>query len=97
MNEQKVYIVLCDTVVDSVFYSKEKAFSRIPQKDEFTEVTQSIRTCDGEELIIPTEDHFYLNTPIYVHVIEHTEDLAGIPIECKEETSVYEIQEFKVK
>lgn len=97
MNEQKVYIVLCDTVVDSVFYSKEKAFSRIPQKDEFTEVTQSIRTWDGVESIVPTEDNFYLDVPIYVHVIGHTENLAGIPIECKEETFVYEIQEFKVK
>ena len=97
MNDNKVYIVLCNKTISSVFDSSEKAFNRLPQKDEFTEVYQSVRTCDGEETIIPTADNFYLSTPIYVHVAEHTEDVMGFQVECQEETFVYEIKEFKVK
>ena len=97
MNDNKVYIVLCNKTISSVFDSSEKAFNRLPHKDEFTEVYQSVRTCDGEEAIIPTVDNFYLNTPIYVHVAEHTEDVMGFQVECQEETFVYEIKEFKVK
>ena len=97
MNDKNVYIVLCHKIIADVFDSPEKAFNSLPQKDDFTEVSQSIRTCDGEETIIPTEDNFYLNTPIYVHVAEHTEDVMGLPIEYQEETFVYEIKEFKVK
>ena len=97
MNDNKVYIVLRDKTIANVFDSPEKAFNRLPQKDDFTEVYQSIRTCDGEETIIPTADNFYLSTPIYVHVSEHTEDVMGFQVECQEETFVYEIKEFKVK
>ena len=97
MNDNKVYIVLHDKTIANVFDSPEKAFNRLPQKDEFTEVYQSIRTCDGEETIIPTADNFYLSTPIYVHVSEHTEDVMGFQVECQEETFVYEIKEFEVK
>ena len=97
MNDKKVYIVLHDKTVVNVFDSPEKAFNSLPQKDEFTEVSQSVRICDGEEAIIPTADNFYLNTPIYVHVAEHTEDVMGFQVECQEETFVYEIKEFKVK
>ena len=97
MTEKKVYVVLCDKTITNVFDSKEKAFNSLPREDEFTEVSQSIRTSDGEEAIIPTEDNFYLETPIYVHVAEHTEDMMGLPVEYQEETSVYEIKEFKVK
>ena len=97
MNEKNVYIVLHNKTIANVFDSSEKAFNSLPQKDEFTEVSQSVRTCDGEETIIPTADNFYLNTPIYVHVAEHTEDVMGLQVECQEETFVYEIKEFKVK
>ena len=97
MNDNKVYIVLCNKTISSVFDSSEKAFNSLPSKDEFTEVSQSVRTCDGEEAIIPTVDNFYLSTPIYVHVAEHTEDVMGFQVECQEETFVYEIKEFKVK
>lgn len=97
MNDKKVYIVLCGKTITNVFDSKEKAFNSLPQKDEFTEVFEYVRTCDGEETIIPTVDNFYLNTPIYVHVAEHTEDMMGLPVEYQEETFVYEIKEFKVK
>ena len=97
MNDKNVYIVLCHKIIADVFDSPEKAFNSLPQKDDFTEVSQSIRTCDGEETIIPTEDNFYLSTPIYVHVAEHTEDVMGFQVECQEETFVYEIREFKVK
>lgn len=97
MNEKNVYIVLHDKTIISVFDSPEKAFDSLPQKDEFTEVSQSVRTCDGEETIIPTADNFYLSTPIYVHVAEHTEDVMGFQVECQEETFVYEIKEFKIK
>ena len=97
MNDNKVYIVLCNKTIANVFDSSEKAFNSLPQKDEFTEVSQSIRTCDGEEAIIPTADNFYLSTPIYVHVAEHTEDVMGFQFECQEETFVYEIKEFEVK
>ena len=96
MNNQKVYVVLHNKTIANVFDSKEKAFNSLPKKDEFTEVTQSIRTSDGEEEFIPTEDNFYLDVPIYVHVAEHTEDM-GLPVEYSEETSIYEIEEFKVK
>ena len=97
MNEKNVYIVLCNKIIADVFDSPEKAFNSLPKKDEFTEVYQTIRTCDGEEAIIPTADNFYLSTPIYVHVAEHTEDVMGFQVECQEETFVYEIKEFKVK
>ena len=97
MNEKNVYIVLHGNTIANVFDSPEKAFNSLPQKDEFTEVSQSVRTCDGEEAIIPTADNFYLSTPIYVHVAEHTEDVMGLQVECQEETFVYEIKEFKVK
>lgn len=97
MNDKKVYVVLCDKTITNVFDSPEKAFNSLPQKDEFTEVYQTICTCDGEEAIIPTADNFYLGTPIYVHVAEHTEDVMGFQVECQEETFVYEIKEFKVK
>ena len=97
MNEKNVYVVLHGKTIANVFDSPEKAFNSLPQKDEFTEVSQSIRTCDGEESIIPTADNFYLSTPIYVHVAEHTEDVMGFQVECQEETFVYEIKEFKVK
>lgn len=97
MNDKKVYIVFCNKIIANVFDSPEKAFNSLPQKDEFTEISQSIRTSDGEEAIIPTEDNFYLNTPIYVHVAKHTEDMMGLPIEYQEETFVYEIKEFKLK
>lgn len=97
MNDKNVYVVLCGKTITNVFDSKEKAFNSLPQKDEFTEVSQSVRTCDGEEAIIPTADNFYLRTPIYVHVAEHTEDVMGFQVECQEETFVYEIREFKVK
>lgn len=97
MNEKNVYIVLCNKIIADVFDFPEKAFNSLPKKDEFTEVYQTIRTCDGEEAIIPTADNFYLSTPIYVHVAEHTEDVMGFQVECQEETFVYEIQGFKVK
>ena len=97
MNSQKVYIVLCNKIIANVFDSPEKAFNSLPKKDEFTEVSQSVRTCDGEEAIIPTVDNFYLSTPIYVHVVEHTEDVMGFQVACQEETFVYEIKEFEVK
>lgn len=96
MNDKKVYAVLCNKIIANVFDSKEKAFNSLPQ-DEFTEVSQSVRICDGEEAIIPTEDNFYLGTPIYVHVAEHTEDVMGFQVECQEETFVYEIKEFELK
>lgn len=97
MNEKNVYIVLCNKIIADVFDSPEKAFNSLPKKDDFTEVYQTIRTCDGEETIIPTADNFYLSTPIYVHVAEHTEDVMGFQVECQEETFVYEIQGFKAK
>ena len=97
MNDKNVYVVLCNKIIANVFDSKEKAFNSLPQKDELTEVTQSIRTSDGEEAVIPTEDDFYLDAPIYVHVAEHTEDVMGFQVEYQEETFVYEIKEFKVK
>lgn len=97
MNEKNVYIVLCNKIIADVFDSPEKAFNSLPKKDEFTEVYQTIRTCDGEEAIIPTADNFYLSTPIYVHVAEHTEDVMGFQVVCQEETFVYEIQGFKAK
>lgn len=97
MNEKNVYIVLCNKIIADVFDSQEKAFNSLPKKNEFTEVYQTIRTCDGEEAIIPTADNFYLSTPIYVHVAEHTEDVMGFQVECQEETFVYEIQGFKAK
>ena len=97
MNEKKVYIVLCGKIIANVFDSPEKAFNSLPKKDEFTEVSQSVRTCDGEEAIIPTADNFYLSIPIYVHIAEHTDDVMGFQVYCQEETFVYEIKEFKVK
>ena len=98
MNDNKVYIVLCNKIIANVFDSPEKAFDSLPKKDEFTEVYhQSVRTCDGEEAIIPTADNFYLSIPIYVHIAEHTEDVMGFQVEFQEETFVYEIKEFKVK
>lgn len=97
MNSQKVCIVLCNKIIENVFDSQEKAFNSLPSKDEFTEVYQSVRTYYGEETIIPTADNFYLSTPIYVHVAEHTEDVMGFQVQCQEETFVYEIKEFKVK
>ena len=97
MNDKKVYIVLCNKIVANVFDSPEKAFNSLPKKDEFTEVSQSVRTCDGYETIIPTADNFYLSTPIYVHVAEHTDDMMGFQVEFQEETFVYEINEFEVK
>ena len=97
MNDKKVYIVLCNKTIANVFDSSEKAFNSLPKKDEFTEVYQTIRTCDGEETIIPTADNFYLNTPIYVHVAEHTEDVMGFQFECQEETFVKEIKKIEVK
>ena len=97
MNDKKVYIVCCNKIIANVFDNKEKAFNSLPKKDDFTEVTQSVRTWDGEESIIPTEDNFYLDTPIYVYVAEHTEEVMGLPIYYPKETFVYEIKEFKVK
>ena len=97
MNDKNVYVVICNKIIIGIFSSKEIAFCTIPQKDEFTEVTQSFRTFDGEAAIIPTKDNFYLDAPIYVHVAEHTEYMMGFPVEYKEETSIYEIKEFNVK
>lgn len=97
MNDKKVYIVCCNNIIANVFDTKEKAFNSLPKKDDFTEVTQSVRTWDGEESIIPTEDNFYLDTPIYVYVAEHTEEVMGLPIYYPKETFVYEIKEFNVK
>ena len=97
MNDKKVYIVCCNKIIANVFDTKEKAFNSLPQKDDFTEVTQSVRTYDGEEEFIPTVDNFYLDTPIYVQVAEHTEEVMGLPIYYPKETFVYEIKEFNVK
>lgn len=97
MNDKKVYIVCCNKIVANVFDTKEKAFNSLPKKNDFTEVSQSVRTYDGEEEIIPTEDNFYLDTPIYVYVAEHTEEVMGLPIDYPKETFVYEIKEFNVK
>ncbi len=90
MNEQKVYLFFCDNFPSDVFDSKEKAFNYLPQ-DEFTEITQSVRTCDGIEEIT------HLNVPIHVHVKAHTEERMGMSVECEEETYIYKIKEFKVK
>lgn len=97
MNNQKVYVVICNKIIINIFSSKEIAFCSLPQRDEFTEVTQSVRTFDGEEAMIPTKDNFYLDAPIYVHVAEHTEYMMCFPVEYKEETSIYEIKEFELK
>lgn len=97
LDDKKVYTVICNKTIANVFDSKEKAFNSLPQKDEFTEISQSVRTWDGEEAIIPTVDNFYLDTPIYVHVAEHTEDIMGLTVECEKKTTVYEIKEFKIK
>lgn len=97
MNNKKVYVVHCNKIIAKVFDSPKKAFNSLPQKDEFTVVYQTIRTHDGEETIIPTAEKFYLDTPIYVHVAEHKEDVLGFQIECREETFVYDIKEFEVK
>lgn len=75
MNEQKVYLFFCDNFPSDVFDSKEKAFNYLPQY-EFSEITQSVSTCDGIEEITPTVDNFYLNVPIHVHVKAHTEERA---------------------
>ena len=97
LDDKKVYTVICNKTIANVFDSKEKAFNSLPKKDEFTEICQSVRTCDGIETIIPAVDNFYLDTPIYVHVAEHTENLMGLTVECEEKTTVYEIKEFIVK
>lgn len=97
MNDKKVYIVRCNKIIANVFDTKEKAFNSLPKKNDFTEVSQSVRTYDGEEAFIPTVDNFYLDTPLYVHVAEHTEEVMGLPIYYPQETCVYEIKEFKVK
>lgn len=97
MNDKKVYIVRCNKIIANVFDTKEKAFNSLPKKDDFTEVTQSVHTLDGEETIIPTEDNFYLDTPINVYVAEHTKEVMGLPIHYPKETFIYEIKEFKVK
>ncbi|WP_294718995.1 hypothetical protein [Prevotella sp.] len=97
MNDKKVYIVRCNKIIANVFDTKEKAFNSLPKKNDFTEVSQSVRTYDGEEAFIPTVDNFYLDTPIYVHVAEHTEEVMGLPIYYPQETCVYEIKEFNVK
>lgn len=97
MNDKKVYIVRCNKIIGNVFDTKEKAFNSLPKKNDFTEVSQSVRTYDGEEAFIPTVDNFYLDTPIYVHVAEHTEEVIGLPIYYPQETCVYEIKEFNVK
>lgn len=97
MNDKKVYIVRCNKIIANVFDTKEKAFNSLPKKNDFTEVSQSVRTYDGEEAFIPTVDNFYLDTPIYVHVAEHTEEVIGLPIYYPQETCVYEIKEFNVK
>lgn len=97
MNDKKVYIVRCNKIIANVFDTKEKAFNSLPKKNDFTEVSQSVRTYDGEEAFIPTVDNFYLGTPIYVHVAEHTEEVMGLPIYYPQETCVYEIKEFNVK
>lgn len=97
MNNKKVYVVHCNKIIVKVFNSKKKAFDCIPEKDEYTEVYQTIRTNYGEETIIPTKDNFFLETPIYVHVAEHKVNILGFHIECQEDTFVYEIKEFEVK
>lgn len=97
MKNQNVYIKLCGKTIISVYDSKEKAFNSLPQKDKFTEVTQSINTNDGCETIIPTEECFYLGVPICVHVKAHTVDVMGLSVYVQEETTIYEIEEFKVK
>lgn len=98
MNEQKVYLCCCDKFPSNVFDSKEKAFNYLylPQ-DEFTEITQSVRTCDGIKKITPTVDNFFLDVPIRVHVKAHTEERMGMSVECEEETYIYRIKEFKVR
>lgn len=97
MNDKKVYIVRCNKIIANVFDTKEKAFNSLPKINDFTEVSQSVRTYDGEEAFIPTVDNFYLDTPIYVHVAEHTEEVMGLPIYYPQETCVYEVKEFNVK
>ena len=57
MNDKKVYIVCCNKIIANVFDTKEKAFNSLPKKDDFTEVTQSVRTWDGEESIILCRDN----------------------------------------
>lgn len=97
MKNQNVYIKLCGKTIISVYDSKEKAFNSLPQQDEFTEVTQSINTNDGGETIIPTEECFYLGVPICVHVKAHRVDVLSFSVYVQEETTIYEIEEFKVK
>ena len=48
MNDKKVYIVRCNKIIANVFDTKEKAFNSLPEKNDFTEVSQSVRTYDGE-------------------------------------------------
>lgn len=95
--KDKVYIVVCKGTIINVFDSKEKAFRSLKKEDKYTKYTQTIRTHDGEEEIIPTEDAFYMDSPIYVHIDGHAEDIMGIITIIPEEDICYEIKEFKIK
>lgn len=97
LDNKKVYAVICNKTIANIFDSKEKAFNSLPQKDEFTKIYQSVRTCDDIKVIVPTVDNFYLDAPIYVYVAEHTEDMMGLPVEFQKDAAVYKIKEFKVK
>lgn len=98
MKKQKVYTIRKNEHILGVYASREMAF-RFIQSDEYTKISQTIKTQDGDEEISVDKDTFYLGVELYVHTAAHTEtdDALGLQYEVKEEEEVYVIEEFEVK
>lgn len=98
MAKQKVYTIRKNEHILGVYASRGTAFRSI-QRDEYTKISQTVKTQDGDEEISVGEDTFYLGVELYVHMAAHTEtdDALGLQYEVKEEDAVYVIEEFEVK
>ncbi len=62
---KKVYILTQSNLICGVYATKESAFKAI----RADQITQTIRTSDGEEEIFPTSANFVLGVDIYMHII----------------------------
>ncbi len=98
MAKQKVYTIRKNEHILGVYASREMAF-RFIQSNEYTKISQTVKTQDGDEEISVDKDTFYLGVELYVHMAAHTEtdDALGLQYEVKEEDAVYVIEEFEVK
>ncbi len=89
----KVYLLkrTDEPFIQGVYATKEAAFKAIKADS----VTQTLRTYDGEEEIIPTAKDVVLGCDIYAHYNEYFTKLIGLSTPA--EDRIYQIDEYEVR